>query len=87
MVDVLSRVQRLTFPPEPTESPQQRFAAGEVAERPIAPVLKTGVPVRVPRVRIPASPLLRVGVYVTPSLASFCRIIIFLQSGIVLDLC
>ena len=30
---------------------------GEMAERPIAPVLKTGVPSRVPRVRIPVSPL------------------------------
>ena len=30
---------------------------GEMAERPIAPVLKTGVPARVPRVRIPVSPL------------------------------
>ena len=30
---------------------------GEMAERPIAPVLKTGVPLRVPRVRIPVSPL------------------------------
>ena len=28
-----------------------------MAERPIAPVLKTGVPARVPRVRIPVSPL------------------------------
>ena len=33
---------------------------GEMAERPIAPVLKTGVPARVPRVRIPVSPLLHV---------------------------
>ena len=48
---------RLTFHAEPTESSQQHIAAGEVAERPIAPVLKTGVPVREPRVRIPASPL------------------------------
>ena len=31
---------------------------GEMAERLNAPVLKTGVPVRVPRVRIPLSPLL-----------------------------
>ena len=30
---------------------------GEMAERLNAPVLKTGVPVRVPRVRIPLSPL------------------------------
>ena len=30
---------------------------GEMAEWPIAPVLKTGVPARVPRVRIPVSPL------------------------------
>ena len=30
--------------------------SGEVAERPIAPVLKTGVPERVPGVRIPPSP-------------------------------
>ena len=60
---------QLTFQHDPTESPQQRIAAGEVAERPIAPVLKTGVPVRVPRVRIPASPLSREGVPKTPSLA------------------
>lgn len=80
-------VQRLTFLHDPTESPQQRFAAGEVAERPIAPVLKTGVPVRVPRVRIPASPLGREGVFETPSLASFCRIIMSLHLEIVLDLC
>ena len=42
----------LTPPRQP-----RKVRPGEMAERPIAPVLKTGVPARVPRVRIPVSPL------------------------------
>ena len=39
------------------QTPGRSIRPGEMAERPIAPVLKTGVPSRVPRVRIPVSPL------------------------------
>ena len=73
--------QQLTFPHDPTESPQQRNAAGEVAERPIAPVLKTGVPVRVPRVRIPASPLVEFPIAATICNADGCGDLVFLSQS------
>jgi hypothetical protein len=59
---------------------------GEVTEWPIVLVSKTSVPARVPRVRIPASPLLNEAAVASRWLFSFCVFVFMVIPRIVLEL-
>ena len=77
--------QRLTLPPTKCNY-HARKPSGEVTERPNVPVSKTGVPVTVPGVRIPPSPLQPPAAIVTRWLLLFCAMAVLLDFKIVLKL-